>query len=61
VASHGEALLGAGANIVWSKPIPNPAVLREDLRNLLNRGGAMVAPAPHGHPEGRGADEPPQR
>jgi CheY-like chemotaxis protein len=36
VKSHRDALLGAGANAVWSKPIPSPAILQEDLKKLLN-------------------------
>lgn len=48
VKSHRDALLGAGANAVWSKPIPSPAILQEDLMKLLNQRNPTIPMAsPH--------------
>ncbi len=37
VNNHRDALLHAGANAVWSKPIPSPAILQVDLKKLLSQ------------------------
>lgn len=51
VNNHREAFLSAGANTVWSKPIPNPTILQEDLKTLLNqRMGKLSIPSPHSLP-----------
>lgn len=42
---HGQTFLDAGANAVWAKPIPEPAVLQQNIRELLlspmKRGGDL--------------------
>ena len=35
IAKHGQILLDAGANAVWSKPIPDPIVLQQNITELL--------------------------